>query len=283
MSYTKTTSSYWARRYADSFHDRKAAVTHADLFAKVCYLCGAPNTGDPTEHIIPVSCGGLTAPGNLARACDSCNFAKRTDSAEEALTKRLNSGEPTLFSTVEELRVWLDAYMAPYRKAHEAQYRLSLILMDAAHPRREAALTNWHQVLLDYHFDTEFPAAELSILGDLVTQMQFKMNWIKMRSQQREQYITSSRGTALDRLSKAVDPLSKAVYARASSRSVRSDALSVATQGERAIEWLEDHGNKLNMLELFESRVAELGNSQGAISTWRFVVREAGHKLTRKY
>jgi len=282
MSYTKTTSSSWDRRYADSFYNRKAAVAHADLFEKVCYLCGAPNLGDPTEHLIPVSCGGLTTSGNLARACDSCNFAKRTDSPEEALVKRLEAGQHTLFANVDELRVWLDAYMAPYRKEHDAQYRLSLILMDATHPRRQDALKNWLETLLKYHFDTEFSTDFLSLIGNIVKQMQFRDNWFTARRQQPEQYISSIRGTALDRLSKAVDPLSKTVYARAIRRSVRSDSLSVATQGERAIAWVKEHGKKPNMLELFEVRVAELGNSQGSVSTWRFVLREAGHKLPRK-
>lgn len=282
MSYTKTTSSSWDRRYADSFYDRGAAVAHADLFEKVCYLCGAPNLGDPTEHIIPVSCGGLTATGNLARACDSCNFAKRTDSAEEALVKRLEAGQQTLFANVDELRIWLDAYMAPYRKEHDAQYRLSLILMDAAHPRRQATLDNWLETLLKYHFDTEFSTGFLSLIGNIVEQIQFRDNWFKVRSQCREQYISSDRGTALDRLSKAVDPLSKTVYARAIRRSVRSDSLSVATQGERAIAWFKEHGKKPNMLELFDARVAKLGNSQGSVSTWRFVAREAGYKFPRK-
>ena len=52
----------------------------ADRAGHRCEYCGAPeavfNFPFEVEHVVPVSHGGPTEPGNLALACRSCNLRK---------------------------------------------------------------------------------------------------------------------------------------------------------------------------------------------------------------
>lgn len=47
----------------------------AEYFAGRCAFCGAP--ADTWEHLVPVSKGGDSTPGNVVPACASCNSSKK--------------------------------------------------------------------------------------------------------------------------------------------------------------------------------------------------------------
>jgi 5-methylcytosine-specific restriction endonuclease McrA len=46
-----------------------------DMWGSMCYVCG--DTATSTDHVIPVSRGGLHVPANLRPICGSCNSTKR--------------------------------------------------------------------------------------------------------------------------------------------------------------------------------------------------------------
>lgn len=64
---------------------------HADalllFFAGRCAYCGAPAT--TWDHIIPISKGGMSVPGNLLPACIGCNSSKK-DASLNAWARRTN-------------------------------------------------------------------------------------------------------------------------------------------------------------------------------------------------
>ncbi|HMR51235.1 MAG TPA: HNH endonuclease [Amaricoccus sp.] len=55
-----------------------------ELFDGVCAYC--PAQADTWDHVVPVSKGGITEPGNVLPACRSCNSSKRDRDLDEWLT-----------------------------------------------------------------------------------------------------------------------------------------------------------------------------------------------------
>lgn len=51
------------------------AALVAEIFDDRCAYCGGPR--ETWDHIIPVSKGGVTEPGNIVPACRRCNSSKR--------------------------------------------------------------------------------------------------------------------------------------------------------------------------------------------------------------
>lgn len=69
------------RQHAHS-HKRDIAPIPADVISDLierfdgkCVYCGKPGT--TWDHIVPVSQGGKTEPGNIVLACESCNSSKK--------------------------------------------------------------------------------------------------------------------------------------------------------------------------------------------------------------
>jgi 5-methylcytosine-specific restriction endonuclease McrA len=58
-----------------------AAEVLLEQFAGRCAYCPAPAT--TWDHIVPVSLGGLTEPGNIVPACGSCNSSKNARPLDE--------------------------------------------------------------------------------------------------------------------------------------------------------------------------------------------------------
>jgi 5-methylcytosine-specific restriction endonuclease McrA len=57
-----------------------------EWFAGACAYCGAPAT--TWDHIVPVSKGGKTEPGNIVPACLSCNSSKKDSDLDDWLARR---------------------------------------------------------------------------------------------------------------------------------------------------------------------------------------------------
>lgn len=82
----------YRRRYADGMRITVAAKNHArrrrvkpisqeaadlllDLYENRCAYCGGPV--ETWDHLVPITLGGETVPGNMVPACRSCNSRKR--------------------------------------------------------------------------------------------------------------------------------------------------------------------------------------------------------------
>lgn len=62
-----------------------AAEMISELFDGECAYCNSPH--DTWDHVVPVSKGGLTVPGNIVPACRSCNSAKHDHDIEVWLNR----------------------------------------------------------------------------------------------------------------------------------------------------------------------------------------------------
>ena len=106
----RTDGEYRARRQRRSaLHKQRGTVPQigkdvlTDDFAGRCAYCSA--TADTFDHIVPLSKGGRTTPGNVVPACKPCNSSKGDRDLDEWLraTGRVPSEE------LEERRVLADA------------------------------------------------------------------------------------------------------------------------------------------------------------------------------
>jgi 5-methylcytosine-specific restriction endonuclease McrA len=59
-----------------------------------CIYCGAPAT--TWDHLVPISRGGKTTPGNVAPACVSCNSSKKAQDLETWLRRKGRVASPLL-------------------------------------------------------------------------------------------------------------------------------------------------------------------------------------------
>lgn len=57
-----------------------------EIFHGRCAYCPQPAT--TFDHIVPVSAGGESVPGNIVPACASCNSSKRCTSLDDWLARR---------------------------------------------------------------------------------------------------------------------------------------------------------------------------------------------------
>lgn len=64
-------------------------------FAGRCAYCGSP--AETWDHIVPVSQGGRTTPGNVVPACRSCNSSKKDQDVIEWLGRRGLDPHPQLY------------------------------------------------------------------------------------------------------------------------------------------------------------------------------------------
>ena len=69
-----------------------------DRFGGVCAYCPSPPT--TWDHVVPVSAGGLTVPGNVVPACVSCNSSKGTSDVWDWLLATGRVPSDALLSTL---------------------------------------------------------------------------------------------------------------------------------------------------------------------------------------
>ena len=74
-----------------------------DDFNHTCAYCAMPAT--TWDHIVPISKGGQTVPGNVVPACTSCNSSKNNTDLEEWLKKTDRSLKPEVLDRIALLYV----------------------------------------------------------------------------------------------------------------------------------------------------------------------------------
>lgn len=119
----ETSAEYERRRYAtdpDYRHRRRQHVRSrkrgvepmpiagveamTERFGGRCAYCSAPAT--TWDHIVPVSEGGRTAPGNILPACVSCNSRKKARHVEEFIATEGIAVTPALYDELALAYEW---------------------------------------------------------------------------------------------------------------------------------------------------------------------------------
>ena len=73
---------------------RWAAIVSA--YESCCAYCGGPY--EHMEHVVPISRGGRTEPGNVVPSCRSCNSRKGTKTPAEWIGSSPSKSAPVIFT-----------------------------------------------------------------------------------------------------------------------------------------------------------------------------------------
>lgn len=122
-------SSTDARVWADSYRETPRAAedylkTLSTPLADSCLFCSEKVSGDPRDHLFPVSKGGPTVPGNMAYSCAVCNGARSNSYALDYWrsmdpVKRFHKKE-------KEFLAALELATRPFRDRYPEEYKIAV-------------------------------------------------------------------------------------------------------------------------------------------------------------
>lgn len=76
------------------------------------------------DHIIPVSCFGLTEQGNIALACKDCNIERQNETPERFYNTMYYDNRPVLYDTLNEFKEHLQVFYDEYERLNPRFFML---------------------------------------------------------------------------------------------------------------------------------------------------------------
>lgn len=156
----------WRRSYADSYFTGAADhLAHAAPFGNDCHICGEETQNQPTDHIFPITLGGISTVGNLAIACTSCKLGRNEKSAVRYFIERINAKKPVRYATVDEYINWMNQYMEPYKRNYPREYSIAEAMVNDRRELRANPKEDFLKELVNYRWAITHDLLTLRQLG----------------------------------------------------------------------------------------------------------------------